>query len=184
MAGANVWKRCSSCKKEIHFASTYYVCSVSTCTKKRTGFAFCSVECWETHLPLMRHREAWAVEETAPTAREWAEQQASEGGAPVGGEDKPDKPATAAPQRRRVVGTKAYDTPAGAPVEVLVIASRLKHYIREVHGLNTSDAVMDVLSEHLRQLANRAAEAAKEAERKTVLDRDLDFLAGAMASLR
>lgn len=183
MADANVWKRCSSCKKEIHFASTYYVCSVSTCTKKRTGFAFCSVECWETHLPMMRHRESWAVEETAPTAREWAEQQTSEGGASVGPEEKADKPA-AAPMRRRVVGTKAYDTPPGAPVEVLVVASRFKHYLREVHGLHTSDAVMDVLSEHLRQLANRAAEAAKQADRKTVLDRDFEFLGHLMAALR
>lgn len=168
---ATSWKRCSSCKKEIPFKSTYYVCSVSTCTRKRTGFAFCSVECWETHVPMMRHREAWAVEETAPTAQEWKQQQSEDAGTPS--EERGSK---AAPPRRRVVGTKAYDTPAGAPVEVLVVASRFKHYVREVHGLSTSDAVMEVLSEHLRRLANRAAVAAKEAERKTVLERDLDFL--------
>lgn len=170
---AAFWKRCSSCKKAMSFATTYYVCSVSTCTRKRTGFAFCSVECWEIHLPMMRHREAWAVEEQAPTAEAWAKEVAGEA-APASSEVSPSS--RGAPPKRRVVGTKAYDTPPGAPVEVLVIASRLKHYLKEVHGLSTSDAVMDLLSEHLRRLANRAALAAKDADRKTVLDRDFDFL--------
>jgi len=164
------WKRCSSCKKEIGFSSTYYQCSVSTCTRKRTGFAFCSVECWETHVPMMRHREAWAVEETAPSAQEWAKEEA-EAESPAAPPAKP-----ASPPRRRVVGTKAYDTPPGAPLDILVVASRFKHYVREVHGLNTSDAVMEVLSEHLRRIANRGALVAKAADRKTLLERDLEFL--------
>lgn len=189
---SEVWKRCSTCKKDIAFKSTYYLCSVSTCTRKRTGFTFCSVECWEEHLPLMRHREAWAVEEQAPSKQEWEREQAEEGG---GGErsrgfaDKPPpKPSSspspsrvpaAAPSadgsRRLVVGTKAPPLPAG-PKEVLVIASRLKEYIKAVHNMNTSDGVLEPLSAELRRICNRAARNAAEDGRKTVLDRDFDFL--------
>lgn len=184
MSPADEWKRCSSCKAPIAYASTYYVCSVSTCTRKRTGFSFCSVECWETHVPMMRHRDAWAVEETAPTREAW--QRELEGGDASASGEARERPgldraraAKEAPAvRRRVVTTRADETPEDAPQEILVIASRLKHYIREVHGLNTSEAVLDVLSDHLRRLANRAASRAKEAERKTVLDRDFDFLRG------
>jgi hypothetical protein len=171
---SEVWKRCSTCKKEIAFGRTYYLCSVSTCTRKRTGFTFCSVECWEEHLPMMRHREAWAVEEKAPTQQEWARQRAEEEGPP----DKPSGRAEAvasAPVRRRVVSTKEPPVPAG-PHEVLVIASRLKNYIKEVHGMNTSDGVLEPLSAELRRIANRAARNAAEDGRKTILDRDLDFL--------
>jgi len=179
MVQTNEWKRCNGCKRLIPYSATHYVCSVSTCTRKRTGFVFCSVECWETHVPMMRHREAWAVEETAPSEEEWARILAgdAEPAASVeratsdkGASDRP------AASRRRVVTTKAEEVPPGAPEDVLVIASRLKHYIRTVHGLSTSDAVLDLLSGHLRRLCNRAAEQAKQAERKTVLDRDFDFL--------
>ena len=180
---SEVWKRCSTCKKEIAFKSTYYLCSVSTCTRKRTGFTFCSVECWEEHLPLMRHREAWAVEEQAPTKAEWEKQRAEEEG---GGERAapPPKPAAqsqaqAQPSvavRRHVLSTKAPPPVPESAKEVLVIASRLKNYIKEVHGMNTSDGVMEPLSAELRRIANRAARNAAEDGRKTVLERDFDFL--------
>jgi hypothetical protein len=60
------WRECSICKKPIAYRANYQVCSVSTCNRKRTGLVFCSVDCWDAHLPDARHREAWAVEETAP----------------------------------------------------------------------------------------------------------------------
>ena len=56
--------------------------------------------------------------------------------------------------------------------EVLVVASKLKNYIREKSGMNTSAAVMAVLSSKLRQLCDQAIEAAKRDGRKTVMDRD------------
>lgn len=59
---------CSSCRKPIGFGKVYYVCSVSTCNRKRTGLFFCSVECWSDHLPTARHRDAWAEERVAPKA--------------------------------------------------------------------------------------------------------------------
>ena len=33
------------------------VCSVSTCNQTRTALAFCTVSCWDAHLPVARHRE-------------------------------------------------------------------------------------------------------------------------------
>ena len=65
---ADQWKPCSLCRKPIAFGQVYYVCSVSTCNRKRTALAFCSVECWDAHLPEARHREAWAEEQRAPSA--------------------------------------------------------------------------------------------------------------------
>jgi hypothetical protein len=62
MSAESGWRRCSSCKKEIGFTATYWVCNVSTCNRKRTGLVFCTTSCWDVHLPLMNHREAWAEE--------------------------------------------------------------------------------------------------------------------------
>lgn len=160
------WKRCSTCKKDIAFEATYYLCNVSTCRKKRTGFVFCSVDCWEAHLPMMRHREAWAEEEKAPTQAQWEKEQADG--------DKPKRRVVAEPKdkpKRRVVGAKPTPVPDG-PREVLIIASRLKHFIRETWGMNTSDGVLEPLSEEVRRLCVKAVEKAKEDGRKTVLDRD------------
>lgn len=56
--------------------------------------------------------------------------------------------------------------------EILVVASKLKNYIRERSDMNTSDAVMDALSDALRTLCDEAIERAREAGRKTVMDRD------------
>ncbi|MFH1529463.1 MAG: hypothetical protein ABIK09_01880 [Pseudomonadota bacterium] len=60
------WRLCSSCKKPLAFGAIYWVCNVSTCNRKRTGLTFCSVTCWDAHVPLMNHRESWAEERRAP----------------------------------------------------------------------------------------------------------------------
>lgn len=62
----NFWRKCSSCKKPIALGATYYVCSVSTCNGQRTGYVFCSVLCFESHVPGARHKNAGAIEKTAP----------------------------------------------------------------------------------------------------------------------
>jgi hypothetical protein len=64
----SVWRTCSNCKKPIHHGQLYQVCSVSTCNRKRSSLVFCSVDCWDAHLPDANHRQAWAVEERAPRA--------------------------------------------------------------------------------------------------------------------
>jgi hypothetical protein len=66
MADAKAFRVCSICRKPIAFGSVYYACSVSTCNRARTGLFFCTVECWESHLPTARHRDAWAEERRAP----------------------------------------------------------------------------------------------------------------------
>ena len=188
----DAWKRCSTCKKDIAFGSLYYVCSVSTCNRKRTALFFCSVECWEEHLPLARHREAWAVEETAPTLQAWQATQGSSSPAA-----KPAMPSTSslsaatgssgssgstAPVQRRSGGEvrrRVVDSPAkqsNAPEEILVVVSRFKAYVKARHGMNTSDGVFDKLSEELRRLADEASDHARLDGRKTLLDRDFAFL--------
>jgi hypothetical protein len=69
------WKACSTCRKELPFDAMYWVCNVSTCNRPRTALAFCSVPCWDAHVPMLRHRDAWAEEQRSPTAAEWARQQ-------------------------------------------------------------------------------------------------------------
>ena len=72
---AAFWKRCSTCKKELPFVTAYWACNVSTCNRPRTALVFCSVACWDAHVPMLRHRDAWAEERRSPTAAEWARQQ-------------------------------------------------------------------------------------------------------------
>lgn len=143
---ADRWRRCSVCKKDIALRSVYWVCSVSTCNRKRTALVFCSVDCWEIHLPTERHREAWAVEERAPAT--------------------PDPPEGAPRKKKSSAG-------ADPSNEVLVVVSRLKAYIRSHDGYNTSDSVLPVLSDAIRKLCDEAIQNARRAERETVLDRDV-----------
>ncbi len=56
--------------------------------------------------------------------------------------------------------------------ESLIVASKLKGYIREKSGMNTSSAVIDAVSDKLRALCDTAIENAKKDGRKTVMDRD------------
>ena len=141
------WRRCSACKKDIPLGALYWVCSVSTCNRARTALVFCSVDCWELHLPTERHRDAWAVEERAPTEPE----------------PPADEAATRRPRRRKAEGE----------AEILVVASRLKAYIREGSGFNTSDGVLPLLSDAIRRICDEAIGNARRAERQTVLDRDV-----------
>jgi len=160
VASENKWRRCSACKGPIEFGSTYWVCNVSTCNRKRTGLVFCSVSCWEVHLPEANHRETWAVEKTAPTASEVAA---------------PSNPRpSSTKEHRRIVRS---DTPRrqepNGPREVLIVASRLKEYVRARSGFNTSEGVLGPLSDIVRKVCAEAIKNAERAGRKTVLDRDI-----------
>ena len=57
-------------------------------------------------------------------------------------------------------------------IEVLVVVSKLKNYIRTRSQMNTSAAVAEKLSEIVRTLCDQAIERAKSDNRKTVMDRD------------
>ena len=56
--------------------------------------------------------------------------------------------------------------------ETLVVASKLKKYIKSQSGMNTSANVMDALSNRIRQMCNEAISNAESDGRKTVMDRD------------
>lgn len=57
--------------------------------------------------------------------------------------------------------------------EVLVVASKVKNYIKEKGGMNTSGAVPEELSKRVAALCEKAIENAKADGRKTVMDRDV-----------
>ena len=64
--------------------------------------------------------------------------------------------------------------PRPAPAdEILIVVSRFKKFLKESRGMSTSDGVMPVLSDHLRYLADQAAQRAERHGRRTVLDRDM-----------
>jgi hypothetical protein len=71
MEPAGVWRKCSSCKKDLGFSSPYWACNVSTCNRPRTFLAFCNVSCWDAHLGMLRHRDSWAEERISPTKEFW-----------------------------------------------------------------------------------------------------------------
>ncbi|MDF1563134.1 MAG: hypothetical protein P1V51_08825 [Deltaproteobacteria bacterium] len=169
------WKKCSTCKREIALGARYWLCSVSTCNQKRTGLAFCSVDCWDSHVPLLRHRDAWAKEATAPTSHEAGDEapkkrrlMGADGSEREQRERRPEAvdPDVAAAARRRPL-----EEPP--PDEILVVASKVKAYIKARSDLNTSAAVMEALSDKVRAACDEAIRSAWAHERKTVLDRDV-----------
>jgi histone H3/H4 len=189
---AETWLKCSACRTDIAFSSKYFQCSVSTCNRARTRLVFCSVACWDSHVATARHRDAWAEDHIAPTRSAWDAELAEQIAVP-------DKPSPTAPSRptpvaapppppspapiRRVFG----EPPAAAPVaaagsvalqdvadrDILIVMSKLKKYIKDRSGMNCSDAVAEVLSDHVRALCDDSIRAAGRDERKTVLDRDV-----------
>jgi len=57
--------------------------------------------------------------------------------------------------------------------DVLVVASKIKAYIRSNSDMNTSASVLEVLSKRVREICDTAIENAKKDGRKTVMDRDV-----------
>lgn len=149
---AEVWRNCSVCKKPIMQGAIYQKCSVSSCRKN----AYCSVDCWDEHVPIMNHKSAWAEEERAPHE--------------VYGEER-------APRRRIVSspspsGTGTSTRSSDLPIDVLTVVSKMKAYIKGRGDMNTSGDVADVLSDIIRDKCDEAIEEARRAGRKTVMGRD------------
>lgn len=144
-----VMRNCCVCKKPIYVGSQYYHCSVSTCNKKSNPQSFCSLSCWDVHVPVMNHKNAWACEETATAS----------------------SPSAETPGTRRVIVTPEKSSGAQEK-EILVVASKVKQYIRDQSEFNTSAGVLEVLSDILRNLCDEAMEKARQEGRKTVMDRD------------
>lgn len=157
----NYWRKCTSCKKEIPFQTKYWVCNVSTCNRKRTGLVFCSVSCWDAHVPVLNHRESWAEERVSANRNSWLKEQYSEQHA--GLTVKQDKKEHKMESTEQITNNEK---------EVLVVVSKLKNYIRATSGMNTAGDVADILSDKMREICMGAIEHAKQEGRKTVMARD------------
>jgi len=173
----NQWRRCSTCKKPIAFGADHYVCSVSTCTRGgMKGFVFCTDTCWDAHLGIVRHRESWAVEATAPRRAEFERSQAQSSGtsSPAA------PPSPAGRERRRIIpdsrqaGGASGQRAATSSDDTLIVMSKLKSYVRAVAGMNCSDRVAAPLSDAVRRLCDEAIAEARADGRKTLLDRDFE----------
>lgn len=167
------WRKCSSCKLDIGYQKTHYKCNVSTCNRNRTGLVFCSVPCFERHLPSARHRDAYAIEEKSPSFDQWKQELESADSAPSA-------PAVAKAEAP-VANPRVFlvpKNPQGLTVkkvretEVLVVASKVKDYIRRNSEMNTSGEVLQVLSDQIRSLCDKAMDSARADGRKTVMERD------------
>ena len=145
-----LWRKCSVCKKDIPLGGTYQKCSVSSCRKS----VYCSVTCWDTHVPVMNHKSAWAEEEKAPLQAESQERI----------------------PRKIIVASKSSASSTGqsnqVPHDILIVASKLKAYVKARSGYNTSGNVLEALSRIVRRECDRAIDHARQEGRKTVMERD------------
>ena len=168
MSDADFFRVCSTCKKPIGFGADYFRCSVSTCNRNKVALYFCSLACWDSHLPEAKHRDAWAEPAKAPTRAELAQEAQAETEREERSKAREAAMSEEAEKRRRIIAQPNDDLPK----EVLVVVSKLKAYIKARSGMNTSDSVSDVLSDRIRKLCDAAIEVAQADGRKTVLDRD------------
>jgi hypothetical protein len=167
---------CSACRTEVSFGAKHWVCSVSTCNRERTRLVFCSVSCWDSHVATLRHRDAWAVEAVAPTRAEWDAEQSAQAAAyaarPLRAASPPDGDGNGGGEGSSGAGREVplAESDGG---DVLVVVSKMKKFIKERGGMNTSEAVARLISDHVRALCEAAIQSAKNDGRKTVLDRDV-----------
>jgi len=172
---AEQWKSCGSCKKPIGYNQDYWVCSVSSCNRARYKLVFCKLSCWDAHVPLMNHRSAWAEERRSPAA---PQPSAASTLPRIGGKPSalpPRRPApraaTPAPSgstRRRIIRPQETDEDK----EILIVASRLKKYIKEQSDMSTSADALEALSDIVRRECRMAIQEAKVSGRRTVKGRD------------
>jgi len=83
-------------------------------------------------------------------------------------------------QRRTIVtsgGANSAPPPSSSSTsvdgEILVVASKVKKYISDRSGMNTSASAFEGLTDRIRWLCDKAIEKAREDGRKTVMDRDI-----------
>ena len=139
METTNTWRHCGSCKKPIVLNSKYLACTISTCNKT----VYCSMPCFDIHVPVFRHKDAWAEERFSPKNLETLSNKSS-----------------------------LLTTTSSKNNDVLIIASKLKDYIKNKADMNTSANVMDRLSDIVRRHCDNAINKARQDGRKTVMDRD------------
>jgi histone H3/H4 len=139
------------------------MCSVSSCQRKNAPIVYCSVDCWELHVPVVNHKQAGADEYWSP-ARSLTQEEIP---------------------RRKIVRPpspptdilKSESSPESSKdsdeTDILVVISKFKQYVKDVSGFQTSATVFPVLSDLLRMLADKAIANAQQEGRKTIMDRDI-----------
>ncbi|MFT5686811.1 MAG: hypothetical protein ACI8RZ_007768 [Myxococcota bacterium] len=172
---AEQWKACGSCKKPINYNQDYWVCSVSSCNRARYKLVFCKLSCWDAHVPLMNHRSAWAEERRAPPGPEPSKASTLPriGGKPSAPpprrpESRTTSSAPASNTRRRVIRPQETDEER----DILIVASRLKKYIKDQADMSTSADALEALSDIVRRECRMAIQEAKASGRRTVKGRD------------
>ncbi len=173
MATMDVWKKCNTCKKEIPLRSQYYRCSVSTCRTKLTGFAFCSVSCWDAHIGFYNHRNAYAEEETAPAALETVLPQPAAAAVQTPNVTK-EAVVTEENENKKTIVFRAPTAADQVEFETLVVVSMVKKLVQDRAGMNSSQCFIDALTRKVVEQTLKGIERAKVAGRKTVMGRDLE----------
>lgn len=140
------WRKCGVCKKAISLGANYQKCSISSCRKN----VFCSVDCWSVHDSVMGHKSSYAEEERAPSSLS----------------DSPRRKIIVSPNKGGSKGSE------DLPMDVLIVISKLKSYVKAKSGMNTSADVGDELSKIVRVVVNEALNNARAEGRKTLMARD------------
>jgi len=120
-------------------------------------------------MPVARHRNsAGAVEMIAPSREEHEKEMQAE----IGSTDDSRSEQTA---KRVIVRDQSSIRPStsGVKIDVLVVASKVKKYIKDMADMNTAASTMDELTERILLLCDKSIENARADGRKTVMDRDV-----------
>jgi hypothetical protein len=115
----------------------------------------------------MRHRDAWAEERQSPTEEEWLAENP-----PAAPASRPADGGARSPTGSHPAAFEPTLEENDLPRDVLVVVSKLKAYVRARSGMNTSDTVLEVLSDRLRRICDEGIRRAAADGRKTVMDRD------------
>lgn len=99
--------------------------------------------CFDTHVPVFRHKDAWAEERFSPKNLEISNNK----------------------NNSLVINSNKNN-------DILIVASKLKDYIKNKADMNTSANVMERLSDIVRKHCDNAINKARQDGRKTVMDRD------------
>lgn len=175
---SDFYRKCSSCKKEIAWNTRHWVCSVSSCHRVGRELVFCTVSCFDAHVPVMNHKNAGAVERRSPAHAQAKDPNRPLFEKPANTAQGPKNDAKAAwidellgnPPANNQSATEA--AKLAAPDEIWVVVSKVKAYIKDRSGMNTSDSVMKLLTQKLYIDIERSIRSARQNGRKTVLDRD------------
>lgn len=73
---------------------------------------------------------------------------------------------------KRILVSGGSESSEAVPHDVLVVASKLKSYIKIKHDMNTSANVIERLSDIIRAKCDEAMVYARSEGRKTLMDRD------------